>query len=222
MVILITTWLFPVMNNVSIFFNNGDGTFQAAINYNTDDGPDPIFSADLDNDGDNDLALGNCYSNNVSILSNNGDGTFQEAVNYELAKVPRSIFLADLDNDLDLDLAISFAVFDANCIAVLINRTNQTSVQEIYALPQNTAISRNYPNPFNASTTIKYALHRQSNVKIDILDLLGRKVTTVKDKFQPASDHQVVWNAEGATSGIYFYKLQADDYIITKKMTLVR
>ena len=89
-------------------------------------------------------------------------------------------------------------------------------------LPTKVTLSQNYPNPFNLSTMIKYELPKQSQVKIDIYDILGRKVSTVEDALQPAGYHQVIWNSEGLPSGVYFYKLQAGDYVETKKMTLIK
>jgi len=83
-------------------------------------------------------------------------------------------------------------------------------------------LSQNYPNPFNASTTINYGLPRQSHVSIVIYDILGRKVTTLIDKLQPAGYHQTIWNADDFSSGLYFYKLQAGDYIETKTMMLIK
>jgi hypothetical protein len=91
-----------------------------------------------------------------------------------------------------------------------------------YALPAIYALNQNYPNPFNAGTVIRYELPQQSHVIIEIYDILGRKVTTLTDDLQPPGYHQVIWNAENVSSGVYFYKLQAGNYSETKKMTLVK
>jgi len=89
-------------------------------------------------------------------------------------------------------------------------------------LPIQFSLSQNYPNPFNASTTISYTLPCQSDVTLDIYDILGRKVQTLVSRNQPAGYHRVIWQANEFTSGIYFYKLQAGEYIETKKMMLLR
>jgi hypothetical protein len=89
-------------------------------------------------------------------------------------------------------------------------------------LPKQISLFQNYPNPFNASTTIKYELPRQSRVTIEIYDILGRKISLLIDKQMPASYHQVIWNAGDIPSGVYFYKLQADDFSETKKMLLLK
>ena len=89
-------------------------------------------------------------------------------------------------------------------------------------LPAKVSLSQNYPNPFNMSTMIKYELPTHSRVTIDIYDVLGRKVSTLEDAVRPAGYHELIWNAEGLSSGVYFYKLQAGDYIKTRKMMLIK
>ncbi|MCP4582128.1 MAG: T9SS type A sorting domain-containing protein [candidate division Zixibacteria bacterium] len=88
--------------------------------------------------------------------------------------------------------------------------------------PMYFALSPNYPNPFNASTTIKYELPHQSQVTIDIYDILGRRVTSLVDNRQSAGYHQAIWQADDFSSGMYFYKLQAGDYTETKKMLMLK
>jgi len=92
---------------ISAWAQNPDSIpFASAVNYGAGDTPYSIFCADLDGDGDLDLAVTNAWSNNVSILKNNGDGTFQPKVDYAAGEYPCSIFCADLDGDGDLDLAV--------------------------------------------------------------------------------------------------------------------
>ena len=93
--------------SVSILKNNGDGTFQPKVDYGTGNYTRSVFCADLDGDGDLDLAAANENNANVSILKNNGDGTFQSAINYGVGTSPVSVFCADLDGDGDFDLAVS-------------------------------------------------------------------------------------------------------------------
>ncbi len=81
--------------------------FDLAGTYPVGSYPSSIFVADLDGDGDPDLAVTNEYSNSVSILKNNGDGTFNSSVDYGTGNQPRSIFAADFDGDGDQDLAVA-------------------------------------------------------------------------------------------------------------------
>ncbi len=91
-----------------------------------------------------------------------------------------------------------------------------------HLIPDQLTINQNYPNPFNTSTSIRYELPKKSHITIEIYDILGRRVTTLFDGFQLAGYYQTVWNAENIPSGMYFYKLQAGDYIESKKMVLLK
>ena len=90
------------------------------------------------------------------------------------------------------------------------------------ALPNRISLLPNYPNPFNASTLIRYELPQSSQVKIEIYDLLGRKVTTLYDGEKQAGHHYVIWNTGDFSSGIYFYKLRAGEYSESRKMMLLK
>jgi len=109
-------------HNVSIFKNDGDGSFQAKADYAAGDDPLSVFCADLDGDSDLDLAVANEYGNNVSILKNNGDGTFAAKADYAVGVRPVCVFCADLDGDCDLDLAV--ANFEDNSVSILENNGN--------------------------------------------------------------------------------------------------
>ena len=91
-----------------------------------------------------------------------------------------------------------------------------------FQLPRFFRLGQNYPNPFNASTRIRYELPEQAQVKLDIYDILGRKVTTIEEGMRPAGYHQVLWIADAVPSGIYFYRLKTGDYVDAKKMLLVK
>ncbi len=111
-------------------------------------------------------------------------------------------------------------VAEGNALTIL--RFSTTAVDDIGEIPLAFSIAPNYPNPFNATTIIRYALLRASDVTIEIYDILGRKVETLIQGEQQAGNHQVVWDAEGQSSGIYFYRIQAGDYAETRKMVLLK
>jgi hypothetical protein len=79
-----------------------------------------------------------------------------------------------------------------------------------------------YPNPFNASTTIRYTLPAPLAVKLEMYDVRGRKVTDLVDENQAAGRHAAIWDCEGVPSGVYFCRLQAGTQVITKKVVLVK
>ncbi|MBN2031530.1 T9SS type A sorting domain-containing protein [bacterium] len=81
---------------------------------------------------------------------------------------------------------------------------------------------QNYPNPFNASTTIRFQLSQKSPVRLSIFNILGEEIETLIDDVMDQGVHDIVWNAEGYPSGIYFSRLQTGEDIETVKMLLQR
>jgi hypothetical protein len=89
-----------------------------------------------------------------------------------------------------------------------------------------TSIS-NHPNPFNVSTVITYTLETEGEVRLEIFDVLGRHVTTLVNEHQSSGRHTLTWSGKDdaggpVASGMYFYRLQSGDRIITKKMVLLK
>ncbi|MFZ4620209.1 MAG: T9SS type A sorting domain-containing protein [Bacteroidota bacterium] len=83
-------------------------------------------------------------------------------------------------------------------------------------------LEQNYPNPFNPSTTIVYSVDHAGPVRLDIVNILGQHVGTLVDQFQNEGVHRTSFSAAHLASGIYFYTLQSDRRLITKKMLLVK
>jgi hypothetical protein len=83
-------------------------------------------------------------------------------------------------------------------------------------------LSQNYPNPFNPTTKIEYSIHKKSKVRLVVYDLLGREIEVLVNNEQNPGKHQVVFSSANLTSGIYFYKLSADNHNMTKKMMLMK
>lgn len=94
-------------------------------------------------------------------------------------------------------------------------------------LPKRFALHTNYPNPFNPTTLIKYDLPRATEVRITILDVLGRAVRTLVDEKQKAGFHAKLWDGKNEhsalmASGVYFYRLHTPEFSKVRKMTLLR
>ena len=88
--------------------------------------------------------------------------------------------------------------------------------------PVNYYLSQNYPNPFNPTTVITYRLPVVSNVTLIVYDVLGRSVTTLVNESKTAGSHSVKFDAGGLPSGVYLYRLQAENYSTTKKLLLLK
>jgi len=91
-----------------------------------------------------------------------------------------------------------------------------------FIAPQGYHLSHNFPNPFNPSTRIGFGLRVSGHVSLKVFDVLGREVTTlVNEEMRPGS-YEVTWDAAGFPSGVYFYQLQAGNFVETKKLVLTR
>lgn len=93
---------------------------------------------------------------------------------------------------------------------------------DVNFLPGEIGLFRNYPNPFNSSTLIEYELPAQSIVRIDIYDILGRRIQTLQSGLMPAGRHRVVWDVVNVMSGLYFCRIKAGDCSETRKMVLLK
>jgi hypothetical protein len=113
-------------------------------------------------------------------------------------------------------------IYVADGTSLQILRFTPTGIEENDMLPNTFSLIQNYPNPFNAQTTIRYSLPSQSDVSIDIFDILGRKVETLVSGKQAAGSHSIIWDATNVTSGVYFYRIQAGDYADTKRCLLLK
>jgi hypothetical protein len=88
--------------------------------------------------------------------------------------------------------------------------------------PTEFSLSQNYPNPFNPVTHIRFGLPKASNVKIEIYNLLGQRVAVLLNKRKPAGYHTVEFDGRNFSSGVYLYRIQADEFQQVKKMLLVK
>ena len=85
--------------------------------------------------------------------------------------------------------------------------------------PRSFELFQNYPNPFNSSTTIRFSIHKKSNVKISITNILGQHLADIVNRDVNPGDYRVRWNAEGYATGVYFYTLFVnEEAVLTKRL----
>ncbi|MFH2037617.1 MAG: T9SS type A sorting domain-containing protein [Candidatus Zixiibacteriota bacterium] len=94
-------------------------------------------------------------------------------------------------------------------------------------IPVDFNLDQNYPNPFNPTTNIKFAIKNRTNVNISIFNILGQKVATLADREFNAGYYEATWdgtddNGSIVASGMYFYRLEADEFTDTKKMIMLK
>lgn len=87
---------------------------------------------------------------------------------------------------------------------------------------ENYDLAQNYPNPFNPETIISFKTARQSFISLKIFDILGNEIKTLVNEVKSAGNYKIKFHAEDLASGIYYYQLKAEDYLLTKKMILLR
>ena len=89
-------------------------------------------------------------------------------------------------------------------------------------IPLTYALHPNYPNPFNPVTHIQFTIPEQTDVKLQIFDVLGRQVDVLVNETLPFGHHEILWNPKNLSSGFYFYKLEAGSFMHTRKMILLK
>ena len=139
----------------------------------------------------------NSTSNNPFILSALSEGTYLVNAGYKNPE-PRS--------------------WDSASVLISLTGVGDNSTEPMLTYK----LYNNYPNPFNPSTTIKYSVAENTFVSLKIYDVAGSEVGTVVNREQAAGEYEIDFNAESLTSGVYIYKIQAGDFVQTKKMILMK
>jgi len=144
--------------------------------------------------------------------------------------------VGDFNNDGVDDFAVSAGVdcsvdeyYDQGVVYVFsgISGSTDVEIEHIHAVPDDFHLYQNYPNPFNPHTIIEFDLPRRSEVSLNIVNILGRNITCLVADNLSAGTYRVQWNGTDTdnnpvASGVYFYQLQADNTVTTRKMTLLR
>ena len=130
-----------------------------------------------------------------------------------------SVFIGDVDIDgldeLVLHYAMNSVVYDYDSPVSSIQSMDLT-------IPKEMKLEQNFPNPFNPSTRISFTLPKPGEVKIEIYNTLGQRVEILVNQYMLAGNHEVEFNAQNLSSGIYFYSIEAGEFHDVKKMILIR
>ncbi len=115
------------------------------------------------------------------------------------------------------------SLFDVSVDDIEIGDNLQLSVEKnAPSMPKAYSLYQNYPNPFNPSTTIRYQNPTDGFVALKVFDLLGKEVATLVNEHKSTGSHSIVFNGKDLSSGVYFYKLQAGNFVETKKLILAK
>ncbi|HEY6436363.1 MAG TPA: T9SS type A sorting domain-containing protein, partial [Ignavibacteriaceae bacterium] len=96
------------------------------------------------------------------------------------------------------------------------------SIEVEVSAPSTFALEQNYPNPFNPSTTIRFSIPTETDVRLNVYNALGQEIAEIVNSRLKEGYHEVNFDATSLTSGIYFYRLEADNFVDVKKMIIIK
>lgn len=151
------------------------------------------------------------------IKTFNGTADWYDLAHNVLVDADRNVFVTGVSSNEQVILG-----GDADIITIKYTQT-PSGIQSISGdIPKDYFLSQNYPNPFNPTTNIKFELPKSAFTKLTVYNMLGEEVSVLVNKELQTGNYEVDWDASGFASGVYFYRLSANDYIITKKMMLIK
>ncbi len=169
-----------------------------------------------------DVSLNNTQNGTFAIIRGKGDYTLE----------PDSIWVVEVEfrpESADTFQATLVIHHDApnrdDPLEIQLKGTGKlsTSVDPDWQLPRQPELHQNHPNPFNPVTVIEYSLPQSETVTLQVYDVMGRLVETLVDQeARSAGQHSAVWDASGAASGMYLYRLNTGDFVQTRSMLLIK
>jgi hypothetical protein len=209
-----------------IFWYKNDGNENysrdtVSINFNRL--PRSLQVTDIDGDDDKDVIVtgGNGATGEVVIYENDGEENFGKIIIDDSGGNRQRVYVADVDNDADMDLLVTnnfpFEV-------IFYRNDGLTGIKDdpLLSMPGQFGLKQNYPNPFNPLTKIKFNIPKSEEVKIEIFNTLGQRIDILVNQFMKAGYHEVEFNAQNLSSGIYLYRIEAGKFQDTNKMVLLR
>ena len=182
-----------------------------------------VCTADIDNDGDVDVAGTAGIGGQVAWWSNEGGNPIQWVKHVLNSNFPDAwpVYLDDIDNDGDTDIVAGSSTLDEirwweNLLII------STEGNLLNQIPDQFELYNNFPNPFNPVTTIKYQVPELSFLTLKIYDVLGNEITALVNEEKPVGEFELKFDGTSLTSGIYFYQLSSGIYKQTKKMILLK
>ncbi len=106
--------------------------------------------------------------------------------------------------------------------AIIVTEATGIENDAEYTIPDSFRLNQNFPNPFNAVTTVSFSIAKPASAALEIYDITGRLVETLYNGTIEAGQHTLIWNSSGYSTGIYFYRLTIDGKSETKTMILLK
>ena len=123
-----------------------------------------------------------------------------------------------VENYWNIEVNKFYEATETQGISVILSLKNNNAT----GFPLQFELFQNYPNPFNPITVISWQLPVSSKVELELFNLWGQKITTLLSASLLSGSHSVQWTAEGLPSGVYLYRIEAGDFVQTRKMLLLK
>jgi hypothetical protein len=149
----------------------------------------------------------------IDVPAMGNDGSYFTQGYMEAGSIPQFKLLQD--GEL-INLEGDIPAFENNQLYMV------SSLTEAVALPESFSLDRAYPNPFNPTTTLSFAIPIDSEVSLSIYNLQGREIFMLIDANMDAGYHSIVWDADSYASGVYFVKMVAGEFVNTQKLMLIK
>ena len=197
-----------------------------------------IISTGIDTSSDNTFAVG-CYNQNYNTLSDVHSDTSYHGDSHSLSNFPTFVNPPDLHIDPSIPTPVERAGIPFSCVRYDFdgdlrdslhpdigadegNFTPLSVKHESVSIPSEFSLSPIYPNPFNSTATIHFSLPITSNVKSEVFDITGRKVTTLINGRFNAGFHQTQFDGSKLASGIYLVRMSNGHTVVQQKMVLLK
>ncbi len=162
----------------------------------------------------------------ISIGANIFAGTYSDGI---FASPDNGVTWNNISDGLTDSSVVSLVIHNSYLFAATSSGVYERPLSEITSvspdnktIPQNFSLEQNYPNPFNPSTTIEFSILKQSFVSLKVYDILGREIMTLVNEEKNPGRYKVEFKGKELSSGVYFYKLNADNFMSTKKFILMK
>jgi photosystem II stability/assembly factor-like uncharacterized protein len=154
-----------------------------------------------------------------------GRGRIYKTVNGGVNWTQQTTPVLDTINIKDIFCITSNNVWAVPDRGILIFTTNggTSGINQIISeTPTGYSLSQNYPNPFNPSTKIQFAIPKNGFIKLSVFDITGKTMAVLANETMKTGTYEVEWDASHRASGVYFYKLETENYSVTKRMVLIK
>jgi len=151
----------------------------------------------------------------VKLFAGGGGIFYRLAYGLGLTQIDTMVFQCTTWDSRSDDLC--YARIGGREYGTIVGVSNQPEI-----IPGSFTIEQNYPNPFNPTTTIKYELPKAAHVILTVFDILGREVSVLVNDRRSAGVYEIKFDGSNLASGVYFYRLQAEDFIQSKRLLILK